>query len=72
MYNLNIVTKSEEDELIKGAQYKLTSIDTEEEIYGISDENGNLVFNGLYQYIEDKEITGEYILQQLMKKKTWV
>ena len=65
LYNLNIVTKSEEDELIKGAQYKLTSIDTEEEIYGISDENGNLVFNGLYQYIEDKEITGEYILQQL-------
>ena len=64
-YNLNIIKQNERQELISGAEFKLTSLDDNTEQTIIIDEQGNGTFTGLYEYVEGKPITGEYTLQEI-------
>ena len=55
-----------EDTLLKNAQYKLTGegIDEDGEIF-TTDENGTFSIKGLYEYVEGKNITGIYTLEEI-------
>ena len=71
-YSLNINKKNDQNENLQGTQFKLTSVDTGNIEYGTTDENGNLVFTGLYEYVSGKYVTGEYILQETLATKGYI
>ena len=56
----------EEDTILKGAQYRITGegLDEDGEIY-TTDENGEFTIQNLYEYVEGKNITGEYTLEEI-------
>lgn len=55
-----------ENTVLKNAQYKITGEGIKEsgETYS-TDENGVLTISGLYEYVEGKNITGEYTLEEI-------
>ena len=71
-YNLQILKVEEnfDEENIEnlkplaGGKFLLTSIDKKESQVYTTDENGYITIPNLYQYVEGKYITGEYILQE--------
>ena len=71
-YSLNIKKKNEKGEDLKGTQFKLTSLDTNKEEYATTDDNGNIKFESLYQFVEGKNITGEYKLQETMATEGYI
>ena len=56
----------DEDTILKGAQYRITGegLDEDGEIY-TTDENGEFTIQNLYEYVEGKNITGEYTLEEI-------
>ena len=63
-YNLKVIKKNEDGETLAGAQFKLTSIDTQTYENITVNENGEAEISGLYEYISGKYITGEYELTE--------
>ena len=64
-YNLKIKKQNKDGEILSGAQFKLTSLDTGYEQEIRIDENGEGIFTGLYEFVDGKNITGEYALQEI-------
>ena len=56
----------DEEQTLKGAQYRITGegIDEDGETY-TTDESGILTIPGLYEYVEGKNITGVYTLEEI-------
>lgn len=53
-------------EPLKGAKFRLTSEDSnKQDVEYITDESGIINIYDLYQYVDGKEITGNYILQEI-------
>ena len=50
---------------LRGANFKVESIDLETQKEYITDDSGCIQIDGLYQYVEGKYISGEYVLQEL-------
>ena len=71
-YSLNINKKNKKDEPLAETQFKLTSLDTGNIEYGKTDANGNIVFNGLYQFVDGKYITGEYLLEETLATEGYI
>lgn len=65
-YSLNINKNDKDNNKLEGTQFKLTSTDTGEKFYATTDENGIATFEGLYQFVTGKDITGEYTLEEIM------
>ena len=67
-YDLEILKVSENDENntgLKGAKYQIKSEDTQNIYTFISDDEGKIRISDLYQYIEGKNATGKYMLQEI-------
>ena len=72
-YNLKIVKVEEnfqEDNLdnlikIENAKYEITSIDTKDVSTYTTNSDGEFVANDLYLHIQDRYITGEYLIREL-------
>lgn len=71
-YVLNLLKKNTDGEVLAGTQFKLTSIDTGEETYLVTDDEGMVSLDGLYQYVDGKYITGEYILQEISATEGYI
>ncbi len=73
-YTLNIEKKSDKQEPLEGTQFKLTSLDTGDVSYATTDEEGNLKFEGLYEFVKDKEdlVKGEYIIQEILATEGYI
>ena len=65
-YSLKINKTNNKDEILPGTQFKLTSQDTGDVTYVTTDANGQATIDGLYQFVEGKYVTGEYIIQEIM------
>ena len=66
-YNLELLkieSNDSEKKGIEGARYELTSVDTGKVTYYSTDINGKINLTGLYNYVDGKYITGEYILKE--------
>ncbi len=76
-YKLKIVKKSngkEENDKkpLKGTQFKLTSVDTGDVWYGTTNESGEIEFDGLYQFVKNKNVKGEYILKEVLATEGYI
>ena len=71
-YTLVINKENKDGEKLAGTQFKLKSLDTEEETYYTTDENGTITIPNLYQYVDGKYITGEYILQEIVATEGYI
>lgn len=71
-YKLKIVKKNDEGEYLANTQFKLTSIDTGDVTYVTTDTNGSAQIDGLYQYVDGKYVTGEYILQEILATEGYI
>lgn len=69
-YNLQVLKieendgKSEKITALSGASFKLFSTDLQKQKEYITDENGYINISDLYAYVEGKNITGKYTLQE--------
>lgn len=61
-YDLKIVKKNEEGYTLSGARFKLKRVFDGKEVALKVDENGEGIFEGLFEDIEGKNVTGEYEL----------
>ena len=64
-YNFGIIKVNNDGEKLKSTGFKLTSIDTNETTTIFTDSEGKANINNLYEYVENKYITGEYILEEI-------
>lgn len=71
-YNLKLVKVNKDGEKLQGAEFKLTNQDTNKEQTATTNENGEFTFEGLYEYIEGKEITGEYTLEETFAPEGYI
>ena len=71
-YSLNINKINKDSEKLAGTQFKLSSTDTGEEFYATTNENGIATFDGIYQYVTGKYITGEYTLEEIVATEGYV
>ena len=72
-YNFEIL-KSDKDteEPLANAQFKLKSLDSEEEEYYTTNNSGIIDISGLYQYVEGKNILGEYELTEVVAPEGYI
>ena len=71
-YKLKLLKKSDKEEALADAQFKLTSVDTGETQYLTTNSEGMIEIDGLYQYVIGKNITGEYILQEISAPEGYI
>lgn len=71
-YNLKLVKVNKDNEKLQGAEFKLTSLDTNKEQTATTNENGEFTFEGLYEYKEGREITGEYTLEETFAPEGYI
>lgn len=72
-YSLKIVKKEVNTEtVLKGVQFKLESNDYEGVNIYTTGEDGTIQIDGLYQFSEGKNITGEYTLQEIYPSEGYV
>ena len=72
-YNFEILkTDKDTEEPLANAQFKLKSLDSEEEEYYTTNEEGIIDVNGLYQYVEGKNILGEYELTEVVAPEGYI
>ena len=64
-YTLTINKENKNGEKLEGTQFKLESVDTGDISYYITDKNGSIKITNLYQYVDGKDLTGEYILKEI-------
>ena len=65
-YSLNVIKTNEDGEKLAGTQYKLTNVETEEIEYYTTDNEGIITITDLSQYVKNKNVKGEYILQEIV------
>ena len=71
-YTLVINKENKNGDKLEGTQFKLKSLDTDEETYYTTDANGAITISDLYQYVDGKYVTGEYILQEVLATSGYV
>lgn len=59
------VEKDHEDVKLQDARFMLRSQDKNNATYHVTDENGLITLNNLYQRVEDENVTGLYTLQEV-------
>lgn len=69
-YNLEIIkTEEKTDKKLSGAKFKVSSTDLQTKRYYTTENEGNIILNGLYKYVEGKNITGEYEIEEVIAPK---
>ena len=72
-YSLKITKKeTDTDTTIAGAQFKLIGENKEENVLYTTDESGVVQIDNLYQYVEGKDITGVYTLQEIYPTEGYI
>ena len=72
-YNFEILkTDDKTNEPLENAQFTLKSLDGEEEEYYTTNEEGIIEVEGLYQYVEGKNILGEYELTEVVAPEGYI
>lgn len=72
-YSLRITKKETDTETtIGGAQFKLTGENKADNVLYTTDENGVIQIDNLYQYVEGKNVTGEYSLQEIYPTEGYI
>ena len=72
-YTLRITKKEADTETtIAGAQFKLIGENKADNVLYTTDGNGVIQIDNLYQYVEGKDITGEYSLQEIYPTEGYV
>ena len=71
-YSLNLRKQDKDGNPLVGTQFKLKSLDTNEENYYTTGENGVVTIPNLYQYVDGKYITGEYILKEVSATEGYI
>ena len=72
-YNLEILkTDKDTNEPLANAQFNLKSLDKNEEKYYITNESGIINIPNLYQYVEGKNILGEYELKEVVAPEGYI
>ena len=72
-YSLRITKKeTDTDTTIEGAQFKLIGENKEDNVLYTTDESGVVQIDNLYQYVEGKNITGKYTLQEIYPTEGYI
>ena len=72
-YNFEILkTDKDTNEVLANAQFKLKSLDKNEENYYTTNESGIISISDLYQYVEGKNILGEYELTEVVAPEGYI
>ena len=72
-YSLRITKKETDTETtITGAQFKLIGENKEDNILYTTGEDGVVQIDNLYQYVEGKDVTGEYTLQEIYPTEGYI
>ena len=71
-YSLNLKKQDKDGNPLASTQFKLKSLDTNEENYYTTDENGTVTIPNLYQYVDGKYITGEYVLNEVSATEGYI
>ena len=72
-YSLRITKKETETETtIAGAQFKLIGENKADNVLYTTDGNGVIQIDNLYQYVEGKNVTGEYSLQEIYPTEGYI
>lgn len=71
-YKLKITKIAKEGgEVLKGAQFKISGENKYEEIYTTGDD-GTVEISNLYEYVDGKDVTGEYTLEEIYAPEGYV
>ncbi len=72
-YNLEILkTDKDTDEPLSNAQFTLKSLDSNDEKYYTTNESGIIDVEDLYQYVDGKNILGEYELTEVVAPEGYI
>ena len=71
-YNLKVVKEDEDGNKLSDAQFIISGEDEDFKTSRKSNEDGNFDVEGLYQYIEGKNITGKYKISEFKSPKGYV
>ena len=72
-YNLEILKVAKDtNEPLSNTQFLLKNLETNEEKYFNTDENGLINIDGLYQYVEGKNILAEYELSEVAASEGYI
>ena len=72
-YSLRVTKKeTDADTTIAGAQFKLIGENKEDNILYTTDENGVVQIDNLYQFVEGKNVTGVYTLQEIFPTEGYI
>ena len=72
-YSLRVTKKeTDADTTIAGAQFKLIGENKEDNILYTTDENGIVQIDNLYQFVEGKNVTGVYTLQEIYPTEGYI
>ena len=72
-YSLRITKKENEKEtVVQGAQYSIEGLDKNSNLLYETDEQGQTIIGGLYQYIDGKGIDCEYTLKEVFPSEGYV
>ena len=72
-YSLRVTKKeTDTDTTIAGAQFKLIGENKEDNILYTTDENGIVQIDNLYQFVEGKNVTGVYTLQEIFPTEGYI
>ena len=72
-YNLEILkTDKDTDEPLSNAQFTLKSLDSNDEKYYTTNESGIIDVEELYQYVDGKNILGEYELTEVVAPEGYI
>ncbi|MGN1029865.1 MAG: SpaA isopeptide-forming pilin-related protein, partial [Bacilli bacterium] len=72
-YNLEILKVDEDtNEPLSNTQFLLKNLETDEESYFNTDENGLINIEGIYQYAEGKNVLAEYELSEVVASEGYI
>ena len=71
-YNLKVIKEDEDGNKLSDAKFMIKGPDEDFQAARISNQEGEFNVEGLYQYVEGKNITGEYTISEIKSPKGYV